>query len=76
MRQRFQDSYDSARLPRGYLERGYLDAKGNIHPELITDHAEAVARELGNMAPSQFRRYFNHARSIEARMRQGASYED
>lgn len=69
-----QHHMHNALLPEGYLARGYLDQNGNIYPELITDHAEHVARKLRGMTQSQFRRYFNHARWIEERVRKGTDF--
>lgn len=65
----------NVQLPEGYLARGYFDANGNIYRELITDHAEAVAKKLEGLTPSQFRRYFNHARRIEAQLRQEVDFD-
>lgn len=59
-------------LPRGYLESGYFDNKGNILENYITKWAEDIARTLGDAYPQmtkhQLRRFYNHVKSLEKKL--------
>lgn len=61
----------------GYLNDGYFEG-GNLRPELVSrDKMDALAHEMANDRPGltkhQLRRFFNHCRAIEARLKSGAS---
>lgn len=62
------------RLPANYLTKGYFDQSGNLHEELIIDHAQQCARAFGaretlnKMGTSQLRRFFGHARAAEMKL--------
>lgn len=57
-----------------YLSQGYFDAKGNLLPDLvIRNNMEPFASDMANGRPPltshQIRRFFQHCRAIEARLR-------
>lgn len=57
-----------------YLKQGYFDAKGNLLPDLvIRGNMEAFASDMANARPAltthQIRRFFQHCRAVEARLR-------
>lgn len=50
----------------------YFEAAGSerrIRPELLDKEAEARAKELSNLAPSQLRRFYDHVQSIDRRLK-------
>lgn len=55
-------------MPPGYLDKGYLDPKGNIYPELLEQVAREVAGKLKAIANNQLRRFFHNLRQIEWRL--------
>ena len=57
-----------------YLKQGYFDAKGNLLPDLVVRaNMEAFASDMANARPAlsthQIRRFFQHCRTVEARLR-------
>lgn len=61
----------------GYLEGGYFEG-GNLRPELVSrDKMDELARQMANASPAltkhQLRRFFNHCRAIETRLKGNAS---
>jgi len=64
-------------LPKDYLKHGYFDSQGVLRPEMVVEHAEAVARALGKakVTSTQLRRFFNKARLVEQHLDSGASWE-
>lgn len=61
-----------------YLEKGYFDAAGNLHNELvararIVPVAEAMSKANPPLTMHQIRRFFQHCRAIEAKIRAGTS---
>jgi len=61
-----------------YLRGGYLDARDNARPELITTEAQLVAEELarGRLNYSQIRRFFRKIRFLESRLDAGLPFDD
>ena len=56
----------------GYLEGGYFDADGNLRPEYVDrKHIEPLARTMADakLSTTQVRRFFNHCRLIEAKLK-------
>jgi len=58
----------------GYLQGGYFDQTGALRPELVTRGkveplARAMAEGRPGLTPHQARRFFQHCRGIEARLR-------
>jgi CRISPR type III-A-associated protein Csm2 len=63
-------------LWRGYLEGGYFDADGNLRLEYVgRDKVEplvaAMARAQPPLTQGQLRRFFQHCRRIETRLKTG-----
>lgn len=57
-----------------YLEDGYFDDAGNLRPEYVSrSKVDGLARAMADarLTASQVRRYFQHCRAIEARLRGG-----
>ncbi len=57
---------------------GYFDAAGNLRPEFVSrawivPRAEAMANEKPPLTMHQIRRFFQHCRAIEAKVRSGTS---
>lgn len=61
-----------------YLRAGYLDARGNTRPDLLTVEATRVANELSNgrLNSAQLRHFFNKLKGIELRLNSGMNFED
>jgi len=62
----------------GYLEAGYFDGSGNLRPECVARHkmvplVRAMANGQPKLTAHQVRRFFQHCRAIEARLRSRAS---
>lgn len=57
-------------LPDTYLKGGYFDDNGYLKAELVTEHANRVAKTLADagVTTGQIRRFFTMARSIEQRL--------
>ena len=58
----------------GYLRNGYFGEAGGLRPELVNRHRmEQLAREMAaahpGLTPHQARRFFQHCRAIESRLR-------
>lgn len=56
------------------MNRGYFDEVGNLRPEFVSrDRLVPLVEELSNAKPSltmhQVRRFFQHCRAIEAKLR-------
>lgn len=57
---------------------GYFDAAGNLRNEFVArDHIVPIAEEMSRATPAltmhQIRRFFQHCRAIEAKVRPGTS---
>lgn len=62
----------------GYLQNGYFDAEGNLRNEFVArDRIVPIAEEMSRAKPAltmhQIRRFFQHCRAIEAKVRAGTS---
>ncbi len=75
-RDRFRGSPEPGlmQLWPGYLAEGFLDADGNLRPEYVErGRIEPLVRAMSAARPGltmhQARRFFQHCRSIEARLR-------
>lgn len=69
---RFQrEAMPPPQLPRGYLQNGYFDAKGNLWPEIIQQWPDEIARifKNNNLTSNQLRRFFNRARALEQELK-------
>lgn len=58
----------------GYLEGGYFDEAGHLRPEYVSrEKVDPLVQEMGRARPAltttQLRRFFQHCRAIEARIR-------
>lgn len=68
-----------AELWPNYLKSGYFDAEGNLRPEYllrenVSPLVEAMARASDkSLSMSQVRRFFQHCRGIEARLKSSTS---
>ena len=65
----------------GYLLEGYFDANGNLHPDLLARKkveplVKAMTEARIRLTNNQLRRFFQHCRAIEARLRARASSWD
>lgn len=61
-----------------YLRHGYFDNAGNLHAELVRrDRLEPFAKAMADGSPAltrhQLRRFFQHCRAIEAKLKAAAS---
>ncbi len=61
------------------LRRGYFDATGHLRPEYVSrELIEPLAEDMSKAKPSltmhQVRRFFQHCRAIEARLRAGSTW--
>lgn len=61
-----------------YLTQGYFDEAGNLRNEFVVrDKIQPLAEAMSRASPAltihQIRRFFNHCRAIEARIRAGTS---
>ncbi|MCD6599851.1 MAG: type III-A CRISPR-associated protein Csm2 [Dehalococcoidia bacterium] len=70
-----------ARLPEGYLQKGYFDSKGNqenLWPEIMQSWPEEIARlfKMQGLSSNQLRRFFNRARALERQLDSGAKNFD
>ncbi len=67
-----------ARLPEGYLQKGYFDSKGNLWPEVLQVWPEEIARlfKMQKLSSAQLRRFFNRARTLERQLDSGAKNFD
>lgn len=55
-------------------KHGYFNKAGNLRPQFVTrDRIEPIARDMANATPPltmhQIRRFFQHCRAIEAKLR-------
>lgn len=71
-RNREEPTLDS--LWPGYLNGGYFDADGNLKPEYVSRAqverlVKAMSRANPLLTPHQIRRFFQHCRAIEARLK-------
>lgn len=70
-----EDHEPRLELPwENYLAAGYFDGDGNLRPEYVArEKVEPFARRLANAHPPltthQLRRFFQHCRAIEAKVR-------
>lgn len=58
-----------------YLLGGYFDAAGDLRPQYVSrSRVEPLAKKLagGNLTMNQLRRFFQHCRAIEARLKAAA----
>jgi CRISPR type III-A-associated protein Csm2 len=63
-----------AQLWRGYLESGYFDTEGNLRIDYVSrETVEPLVREMARARPAlttgQIRRFFQHCRRIETRLK-------
>jgi len=60
-----------SKLPDGYLAKGYFDEDGNLHPELMDEIAQEIAKSFGSsgLTQHQIRAFFSHARDAEERLK-------
>jgi len=64
------------RLWSGYLQGGYFDTDGNLRVEYVSrERVEPLIRAMANARPAlttgQIRRFFQHCRRVEARLKAG-----
>lgn len=67
-----------SQLWNSYLQDGYFDAAGNLRIEFVARHrimpiAKAMSEAKPSLTMHQIRRFFQHCRAIETKIRAGTS---